>query len=140
MTTILADANKGVMAADSRCLTGDYASRVQKLVRRGGMVIGTCGLVVDGDAFVEWLCSVDPKKKKPKLDGGFAALVLNDDGLWMYDACGDKVRIADGIMGIGSGGKPAHAAYLAGADLVRAVEIACQLDPGSAPPVEVAQL
>lgn len=140
MTTILADAAKRMMAADSRCTTGPYVSRIKKVVRAGDRLVGTCGLHRDGDAFVEWLSNPDPKKKKPKVDGDFAALVLDEAGLWLYDCGCDPVRIANGIMGIGSGGKMAHAAYLAGADLVGAVEIACQLDTYSAPPVEVEQL
>jgi len=58
----------------------------------------------------------------------------------MCRACGGNLGVADGVLGSGRGGRPANAEQLAGAALVRAVGIACQLVPGSAPPVEVAQL
>jgi ATP-dependent protease HslVU (ClpYQ) peptidase subunit len=72
-------------------------------------------------------------------DMAFAALVVSKDGkrVWMVDDELAVVELLDDVIGIGSGGDYATAAIDAGADPVRAVEIACGRDIYSSLPLSV---
>lgn len=54
MTTILADANKGVMVADSCATDGDRVWSCTKITRVHGMLVALAGNVNQGVEFLRW--------------------------------------------------------------------------------------
>lgn len=134
MTTIAA--NTEMIVTDSQISDGDQTWAVDKVVRINGGLYATAGDAVDGERFYEWVRG-GRRGRKPKLDeDGFNALVLNKSGLYWLD-CKLHPMEMKLPFAIGSGGKAARAAMLAGADIVRAVEIVCSIDAGSALPVQI---
>lgn len=135
MTTILASHHERAMLSDSSALAGDTVIPMDKIMRLSdGSLLATAGSVRGGERFIDWY-EGGRVGDCPKLGGSFEALMLNDEGLFYYDKKGAMMRVTTGVMGIGSGGKAALAAHLAGASLKKAVEIACAIDGYSKPPV-----
>ena len=52
MTTILADAKKGVMVSDSNLTDEDRTWRIRKVFRIRGALVATSGGVLQGEAFL----------------------------------------------------------------------------------------
>ena len=139
MTTIAADPKLGLMVTDSNVTDGAQKWSEHKVERIGDTLYGTCGDAVDGDKFYDWIRR-GAKGRKPKLDENeFNALALNDKGLFWFDNKLHPIRHKEPFA-IGSGATAARAALECGADIVRAVEVACKVDAGSAPPVQVYRL
>lgn len=129
MTTILADANAGVVVCDSKCSGGDVWFPMTKVHRVGDELIGIIGTVSQGAIWLEWYRG-GKKGTRPKL-ATFGALILREDGLYEVDAEGFEQRIDRGFHAAGTGGPCALAAFMAGAGHARAVEIACLIDNNS---------
>lgn len=130
MTTIFADAKKGVMVCDTRVTSGDqWWEDPQKVVRIGDELIGFAGAATEGDRWLAWYAA-GQNGPMPKIANA-CALVLGPSGLKVLDSSGGFCPIHRGFMGMGSGGTLAVAAYMGGADAKKAVEIACQIDSSS---------
>ena len=138
MTTIFACAKAGVMVTDSKCSGSDGWYPMTKVHRNGAELVGLAGNVKEGHAWLKWYAS-GKRGARPKLES-FVALILRADGV--YEACSDglEMRVERGYHGVGSGGPCAIAAYKAGVDPKRAVEIACEIDNGSGGEVIVHEL
>jgi hypothetical protein len=137
VTTILADARLGVMVSDSRMNDEDRIWSVKKVFRIRGALIGAAGLHVDCEHFFDWYR--DGMVEPPEFEfSESVALVLDHDGLWMFDANRITLqKLETHYEAIGTGAKGAVCAYEAPGftDPVRAVKIACHHDAQSGPPV-----
>lgn len=129
MTTVAADWKRGLMACDSMTSTVDAWWPSTKVYRVDGALIGGAGEASSIRSFVAWYAD-GQRLPKPKL-GNFCALVLNADGLfyWASDLVAEPIE--RGFHAIGSGGNAALGAMLAGANVQKAVQIACQVDTSS---------
>lgn len=127
MTTIFADAKRGVMVCDTKVTTGDqWFEDLNKVVRIGDELIGFCGVALEGDRWLSWY-RAGQNGPMPKIVNS-SALILGPAGLRVLDSGGGAFTMTRGYMGIGSGGTLAVAAFRAGADPKKAVEIACEID------------
>lgn len=140
MTTIAYKNN--IMAADSRCTVtseggGDRVFTCKKLFRRNGALIGTAGESGSGLIFVDWY-GTGKDAPSELIDGGaeFDCIVVDGSGaIWLYDRWCKGEQVLEPFWAVGSGAKAALGAMHAGASAKRAVEIACKIDPSSAPPI-----
>jgi hypothetical protein len=130
MTTIAADAKRGLMAADSMTSTSDSWWPSTKIHRVEGALIGGAGESAAIRQFVSWYAD-GQRLPKPKLADSFCVLVLSKEGLFYWASNLVPEPIERGFHAIGSGGNAALGALLAGANVKRAVEIATQVDTGS---------
>jgi len=129
----------GVLAADSALTTsseagGDRLSECVKLHRKRSAVIGLYGESGPDLAFLEWYGS----RRRPPQElqtADFGAVVLTPRGLFHYDGWCRAEILSGEFYAWGSGAKAALGALWAGCSAQRAVEIACQVDPFSRPPV-----
>lgn len=136
-----------MMASDSRVTVESKgeAYPAVKIVRKGGMLLGASGHGGDCTRFLKW-ASGKFQDKEPKwhdqTDDHVVGIVVKEDGIYVWTP-GDPEpeRVEADSWAIGSGGKAARAAMLMGADPVKAVEIACQVDAlYSALPVQILKL
>ena len=146
MTTIAASLPLGMMAADARTTlvakdgTELHAYASTKLVRIGEWIVGCAGDDVDIAAFLEWL--PDRRKRRGKVTDDFAGLLLSRTRLLFVTDNGPLESVRNGYMGIGTGGGFALAAMGALARIGQpidpriAVDVACEHDTGSAPPID----
>lgn len=150
MTTIAADPATGLMVADSNISDSDQKWKCDKVEVIDGAFYAAAGDAVDGDKFYDW-ARKGKRGRKPKLsETEFEALVLNKKGLFRYDSSLYPLQMKHPFA-IGSGGKAARAALIAlgeaisrrdndKPDIVRAVEIVCEVDAGSCLPVQIYDL
>jgi hypothetical protein len=139
LTTIVADPATGVMVTDSQIADGDQKWSVGKVERIDGTLYAAAGDAVDGERFYEWVRK-GRKGRKPKLsEEEFNALALNKTGLYWFDNKLHPMRMKHPFA-IGSGGKAARALLIAGIEIIRAVEIVCEVDAGSSLPVQIYKL
>lgn len=146
MTTIIADASKGLIAADSRVTT--YSSLTQysstKLYRYGKSIFGEQGDVAAGLRFRRWILDGQPKKDRPKFagdDDDFTALELAPDGLWLWDNTLIRQSILDPVFATGSGAKIAlYCACVLGKSLEDSILEAAKIDMHTAGPVQILAL
>lgn len=135
MTTIFSDVKAGVMVCDSKCTSGEVWYPMTKVHRVGKELIGLAGSVKESLAWLDWYRS-GKKGVRPKLEM-FQGLCLRPDGLYELGADGLVQLVERGFHGIGSGGGYAVAAFMAGADPKKAVDIACEIDNESGGDVHV---
>jgi hypothetical protein len=154
MTTIAFRA--GTIAADSRVTVSTEAGGdrffgcvklFKKLAKIHGkeqeVILATAGESAPGALFVEWFGSgKDVESMRDTFvigEADFTVLIVTHDGLFEVDkwCCMEPVVITDDkpYYAVGSGCKAALAAMAMGATAKRAVEIACGIDPHSAPPI-----
>jgi len=141
MTTIVADAKAGVMTSDSRTFDDTTGIKwpTRKIERVGASLFGCAGEVPDIEKMLAWF-KRSRAGRRPKTKD-FYALELNKDGVFIWDeACPVSYSPERSFHACGSGAPAAIAAMLMGADAVKAVEIACQVDAGSEGPVQVMKL
>jgi hypothetical protein len=128
MTTIATDGQ--FMAADTDLFTGYvHSTSMRKLVysHKTGFWYGLAGLIAELKPFVEW--HENGERGRSPLSEESCVLVLRETA-WFYYRRSAGVDI--GLpAAIGSGKEFAMGAMLAGADPVKAVYIACQLDSDS---------
>lgn len=139
----------GVFAADSQVTVqtdegGSRKFRCEKLYRKetkdgAHVIIATAGESSPSLIFVDWYGS---GKRPPKEIAGtdFTCLVLRRDGLFEYDGYCRGDKVLEDFYAIGSGAKAALGAMHMGATAEQAVEIACRIDPYSAPPIVTMRL
>jgi len=133
------------MAADSRATVegddgGTSVTKCSKLFRKKvgkkEVIIGTAGETGPGLIFLDWYGSgKDAPLKLIDGDADFTCLVLTNEGLFEYDKWCRGEEVLDKFYAIGSGRKAAMGAMHAGAEAKHAVQIACLVDPFTAPPV-----
>lgn len=138
MTTIAASFEQGVLACDSSITDGDSVWRADKAERFNGRIYATAGEAADTERFMRWIKN-NRRGKRPEVDDSFQALALTPEGLFFFDKHLYPMRMQH-AMAIGSGAKAARGAMAMGADIVRAVEIACEIDNGSRLPVQLYHL
>ena len=139
MTTIAADPALGLMVTDSNVTDSVQKWSEPKVERIGDTLYATCGDAVDGDKFYDWI-RAGAKGRKPRLNADeFNALALNDKGLFWFDNKLHPVRHKTAFA-IGSGAVAVRACLACGIDIERAVAAVCEVDAGSALPVQVYKL
>lgn len=134
---------KGVLAGDSQA-TDDQVWKTRKISRinssAGTLLVGWCGEVHSALVFVEWL--KNDKNRKPDISNeDFEAIVVAETGkvtIWTSNLIPWAPR--GKFFAIGSGGKVAMGAMLAGKGAVDAVKIACKVDPYTRGPVHSLRL
>lgn len=148
MTTIIVDRKLKLMAADKQA-TGDGGHILKHIkIRRvkhenQDVLIASAGDAEAAEAFELWYIDQEKSRKGEKVDGehkdshyplnqNFHALALYEDGslLW-YGPKGYPMEVKERYFGIGSGSDFAIGALFAGANLRKAVQIACKLDANS---------
>lgn len=139
MTTIAY--RDGVMAADSASTYGNNkATQVRKVRKIGRFLVGLSGSASLAEDFCVWLARKQRITAWPVQptgdDGVWALLVDRETGrVFKMDKCGTPFRLYGKWFATGSGMDAAMGAMAAGASALRAVEIACTIDAGSAGPV-----
>jgi hypothetical protein len=143
MTTILADANLGVIASDSFATDGDRAwPSVRKVYRVNGCLIACSGDTDEAESFRKsFRQSFHINGKQIKFSHS-CALVLSTSGLFHYDHGLIAQKVPNGIESIGTGAKVALAVHdaLERKNIKRAVALACKYSDGSRTPVRVYKL
>jgi ATP-dependent protease HslVU (ClpYQ) peptidase subunit len=125
VTTIVADAKAGTMCADSQWTDGEERGPVRKVHRiKGGLV----GLAGDLDGILAWLKAYKSGEPFPKCNA--TALRLDADGIHTWTALEGWLPMPS-PWAIGTGGKLARAAMMAGANAQQAVRISIQIDASS---------
>lgn len=144
MTTIVV--RNGVMASDSRVTVDSEAGgarvfRCEKIFRKetpkeGVVLIGTAGESSPGLLFVDWY-GTDKPTPAELLEGeaDIDIVVLTKRGIFSYDKWCRGEKVVGKFYAIGSGAKAALGALHMGADAIKAVKIACKIDPYSAAPI-----
>lgn len=138
MTTIAADAALGVMVCDSQVADGDQKWTCVKVERIDGGLYSISGEAAEGDKFYEWIRR-GKRGGKPKVSDEFAALALDANGLYLYDAKLYPMKLNEPFA-IGSGGKAVRALLKVGIDIERAVAVAIDVDADSGGEVQVYHL
>lgn len=136
MTTILADFRLGVIVSDSSISDDDRVWTGKKVFRHQGALFAFAGQVSEHVAFMVWL--KQGQQGKPPTFSHSCALMMNENGLFMYDDSHVLLPVRTGIEAIGTGDKAAMCAYeaLGWSDPVKAVRIVCKHDNASRPPVK----
>lgn len=140
MTTVLADANLGVIVSDSNVSDGDRKWSSRKVFRARGTLIGCAGTAQVYMKAIACLRSGGILTQDIwGADEDTDLLVLTDHGLFHYAGGSTAERVASGRESIGTGSQAAMAVYeaLGWQDPRRAVGLACKYDANSARPVRV---
>lgn len=149
MTTIAY--RDGVMAADGKITANEvrYASmsKIERLP--DGSLVGGCGCIVAVQKIFEALrhaASLGTELTHSlfaECKGGFALYVRKSDRAVFYIGGGKRggyTKLDGKFFAEGSGYAVALAAMKAGATAKKAIEIACELDNNSGPPIQVEHL
>jgi hypothetical protein len=150
MTTIAASLDAGVMASDSNVTVEAKGVNypATKIVRgKGGSLIGASGHAGDCTRFLKWAAAKfsDKEPKWAEAEGqedSVMGMVMTKEGIYVWTQGDPEPELVNArFFSIGSGSKAARAAMLLGADPVKAVEIACEVDKMySALPVQILRL
>lgn len=115
-----------MMAADSQTTEPDgKKGSYKKIWKKHGVIIGIAGTYTDGVRFAE---SFPDLSELDDLDEDFEAMVLTPGGILTFDRSLHPTRTDSKVEAIGSGGKVALGAMLAGAPPDKAVRIAAKID------------
>lgn len=127
------------MAADSRAMYGEdgYHHLTRKLFRVGGDLIGIAGQQVSCLRFVAWYEDGADPDAFPEFgeDEYSRVLVLTTEGLFRYEHSPYPVPILDDAAAIGTGRDVALTAMRFGKSPHEAVEVACEINLFTGPPV-----
>jgi hypothetical protein len=134
MTTIAASFEERLLVTDSSITDGDTVWTADKAERFNGRIYATAGEAADTEKFMRWIRN-NRRGKRPAVDDEFQALALTPEGLFFFDKNLYPMRLQN-PMAIGSGAKAARGAMAMGADIRKAVEIACVIDHSSRLPVQ----
>jgi hypothetical protein len=107
-----------------------------KIHRVNGSLLGFSGIREEGNIFLEWFRG-ECREKRPELKE-FTALQVTPDGqLVLWDNLCVPMPLSPDVSwwATGSGREPAIGAMAAGATPMRAMEIACEYDMNSRPPI-----
>lgn len=139
MTTILADAKKGVMVCDSKATFGGEWFPVKKVYRHGPELFGFAGTQSEGIRWLDWY-SNGQRGKMPSISNVTIMILSEAGGVRLVETSGTVFSVERSFYAIGSGGTAAMGAYMAVADAKKAVCIACQIDAQSGGDVIVHKL
>ena len=139
MTTIAYDSKTGEIAADSQETGGNGEKyNCQKLYRIGDAIVATAGGTYAGMKLIEFMDEYDgepewgeaPDLTNLDLDEDFECLVIRGDGTcYMINRLfAPADQSGNRFITLGSGGKAARGAMMAGASPKEAVEIAKKID------------
>lgn len=125
----------GEVAVDTQLTGGNYAVRVQKLVRLpdGGVAVA-CGLWRAAWPGLKWLADGE-KGEAPDIEGATIAIVRPDHCIWIADETFPAYPIMDRQFAGGCGQDLARMMLAQGRTPVEAVADACQLDAQSSDPI-----
>lgn len=146
MTTIAVCKTEGVMAADTRVVTGGSFYHATKIFRIGDHLWGTAGAAFPCLAVIEWLKS--PKRSPFLLHRAFAdqdrddvlLVGLGPEGICLLNGWGVFETVLDDKLAIGSGGTAALEAMRSGATAEEAVRRAMSHDECTGGHVQVEYL
>lgn len=135
MTTIVADLTQ--MSADSWETGG---SRIMKMYRAPGLIIGYAGEVFQSVKMCKWV--LDGCRGAPPVpaDADIELLILRKTGLTCMDGEGVEVPYDTPYAAIGTGAAVAHGAMWKGATTVEAIEAAATHDGCTKLPVHTLTL
>lgn len=135
MTTVVA--SREWIAADSM-IGSEPPVSTEKIVRKDGRLFSGAGQWTDVLQVIDYLCGGD----EPDLQERDAVdvVMVADDGIWVCNGALVKFRVTDERIAIGSGSAYATGAMDAGADVLRALEIAAQRDPATRGPFRLVRL
>jgi ATP-dependent protease HslVU (ClpYQ) peptidase subunit len=139
MTTILADAKKGVMVCDSKATYGGEWFPCKKVFNHNGELFGIAGTQSAGFRWLEWY-TTGQRGKMPSLNEVSIMALHPTEGVRLLEGSGTFFAVERHFYAIGSGSTAAMAAFMAGADAKKSVEIACKIDAGSGGDVVVHKL
>lgn len=129
MTTVAWKGN--VLAADTMAtnLDNNLRSKVTKLHRLPGRIIGFAGDIQSSLRFIEWMQLGDRNAKKPRYKFcEFDAIELNAEGAWLWDHDFGAMKIENNFYAIGSGAPVAIGAMEMGASPLKAIHVAAKWD------------
>lgn len=143
-----------VFAADSRETWyseagGSTVGSCEKLFRvrpkgtRREVVIGTAGGSYLGMVFVDWFEKTGGDGEPPvilrdaHLDEDFDVLVWDRGALYTANHLCRLIKVIEPFTAVGSGRKAALAAMHCGRNAYQAVQVACKIDPYTAPPIRI---
>lgn len=129
MTTIAC--NQNMMAADRLCAYGSMPTPCIKLFKTKYSIVGTAGDSGEGLRFVEWFQEYEETNELPDRPDGlkeFECIVLNKEGIYVYDGSFIADKIYEPYFAIGSGQSFAIAAMDYGDTPVQAVQYAATRD------------
>jgi ATP-dependent protease HslVU (ClpYQ) peptidase subunit len=148
MTTIAA--NREMMVSDSKVTLEHKGIEypANKIVRaKGGWLVGASGHAGDCSRFLIWagkrFADKEPKwVEEEGQEDSVLGIILKEDGIYVWSQGDPEPELVNlDAYAVGSGGKAARAAMLLGADPVKAVEIACEVDKiHSSLPVQILRL
>lgn len=137
MTTIVADARAGIMAADSDWTDGDACGVTRKVFRIRGALVGFAGTLRDIETVRAWFRS-GFKGEPPDTD--VSALILRRSGISVWNSVNGELPEGHHQFAIGTGAMCARGAMAAGATCAQAVRIAIRIDANSSGRVRVYKL
>jgi len=147
MTTIAASVEHGVMAADSKCVFGDTFFPCDKIFRLpDGSLLAVAGADPYTRPFVnQMMQGITPDLLPPPAsddipDPEFSAILLNKDGLFIFDESYSSTKVNTGQYAIGTGGMPALSHLMDGDSPEEAVRKAIRVDNNSGLPVQMMTL
>ena len=138
MTTIAC--NRTEMAADSQATMGAVVYATRKIHRIGDALIGCTGYADAFASFLEWYEGGRRLQDYPSFEQGFGTVVLDRDGIHVYEQRGGPIECLDDFFADGSGNAVATTAMRLGKTPKEAVELACEMDAHTGPPVVVEKL
>jgi ATP-dependent protease HslVU (ClpYQ) peptidase subunit len=139
MTTILADAKKGVMVCDSKATLGGEWFPVKKVFEHDGELFGFAGTQSEGLRWLDWY-SNGQRGKMPSISNVNIIILGRNGGVRLVEGSGSIFSVERHFYAIGSGSTAAMGAFMAGADAKKAVEIATRIDAGSGGDIVVHRL
>lgn len=130
----------GEVACDSQLTGGNYAVRVQKVMRLpdGGVAVA-CGLWRAAWPGLKWLADGE-KGDAPDIEGATIAIVRPDHGIWIADEGFPAYPIMDRSYAGGCGQDLARQLLAQGKTVQEAVAEACDLDAASSDPIHWMQV
>ena len=131
MTIIVA--TRKCMAADHKVSGGSTAPYyTPKIFRHGDHIMGAAGTSSATTKWFEWMRRDCPPMEEIDLAGEegdtFIGLVLNEDGLFVYNAMCEPDPLLNDFYAIGSGSRYVMQALKAGKSPESCVRVACEFD------------
>jgi ATP-dependent protease HslVU (ClpYQ) peptidase subunit len=136
VTTIIADAKLGVMVSDSHWSDGDEVGPARKVWRYRGVLVGMAGSMSHIREVRAWF----RKGCRGRATGGdVTAICLSTRGVEVWTPIDGFLPMPD-QWAIGTGGKAARAALMAGASPVKAMAITKLIDSTTSGPTRTYKL
>jgi len=142
MTTIAVNAHTGEMAYDDGWSDEDVRGAMKKVFRIDGDLYGFAGTVGMMRKFREWVKDGMAEGESPKLRGedNVIIMVLRGKKVYTWTETDGLCEEENKLFAIGTGACAARGAFLAGASIRKAVDIACQIDAQSSGRTRVMKL